>query len=893
MVESRARSIWIGRRFFSGIVAFSMLLAVSIVVYVPETAEAQLATIDNGIIRAEFDYNWDGNFFANQAGPGIINMWYKDMWGATLPGGANHDLVWYGEYDYIQVDGPWEDGSGNAIDNGWGPDSFNYYLRNGAVSQIDATTVTITFNVNEGPNRLFTLVKTYEALPNMRIIKVTYSLTNNALAPHTFTIYDVVDSCTGDGPLDPEWDDWAYVYNGGNWKTFWPAGNIPQDGWFFADGVVFGLNNNQDIFTDNGIGNPATPGSDGLPDDYVAVILPAGTITDTQWYVGIWFNGLYGNGQWTIAGGAPYKGAWNDVLPPFPFGPDGIPDGVPYPLAGEDIDLGMMYRLKGGNSVGSNETVIFEYFIGEGLPQGKDLVITNNDITIEPDYGSTYEGTTQYINATIWNLGDTDVTENFTVSFYTGGDPDIDDDGVVDSGSLLGTATITNSLVDPILPSGFKTASFSWDTTGRAGIHDIWALVDYPADTGGVVVEINEIVNNQARYDTSGLPPGTEPPFATNPPFYEVIAELPAPKNLTADVIGANIVLTWEPVVASILDHYIIYCANSQIDFNFNSICATTTTIPWADPSAITDGEKYYIVRAANAGDSIISSTSNTAGKWTITLSAGLSTLSKPLEYFGSSTPMTVHDLTLHLGANSISWQDALSDNWFVHEASDGPGVDDTNIAVGDGYEVDLPAQTKITFTGLPAAMIKFDDSSPGFDPLTDAKSISAQVIGNNIDLTWSSLGAGIEYYVYWSDFRDGFFTGSYSILNGGLPVPGTSYTDVGAASAAGENYYLIVPYYTATGAIGSSTYSIGVWTAEYNGNDFFALPLKPISGYESADWYTDQIPNCLGIVYLENGIWKAHFKEFPAGVYDTTITYGRGYGLSVYASTLYSHIGW
>jgi hypothetical protein len=91
----------------------------------------------------------------------------------------------------------------------------------------------------------------------------------------------------------------------------------------------------------------------------------------------------------------------------------------------------------------------------------------------------------------------------------------------------------------------------------------------------------------------------------------------------------------------------------------------------------------------------------------------------------------------------------------------------------------------------------------------------------------------------------------------------------------------------------GSSTYSIGVITQEYSGNHMFGLPLKPTWGDMSADWYVDQIPNCLGIVFLENGVWKAHFKEFPEGVYDTMISYTVGYEVSVYVTSRFSFIGW
>jgi hypothetical protein len=102
----------------------------------------------------------------------------------------------------------------------------------------------------------------------------------------------------------------------------------------------------------------------------------------------------------------------------------------------------------------------------------------------------------------------------------------------------------------------------------------------------------------------------------------------------------------------------------------------------------------------------------------------------------------------------------------------------------------------------------------------------------------------------------------------------------------------MVVPYNLTQGN-GSSTYSIGVITEEYNGNEMFGLPLNPIWGDKSSDWYADKIENCLGIVYLEDGIWKAHFKEFPNGVYDTIIERGRGYELSVNDISLFTYIGW
>jgi hypothetical protein len=238
------------------------------------------------------------------------------------------------------------------------------------------------------------------------------------------------------------------------------------------------------------------------------------------------------------------------------------------------------------------------------------------------------------------------------------------------------------------------------------------------------------------------------------------------------------------------------------------------------------------------------------------------------------------------MGATTISWLNS-TDDWLTFPIEPVTPI----MEMGKGYVIELPAPLNYIFTGEPGAMIKYTESW-GFPA---GSLVTASVVGNNVELNWPSLGPGIEYYVVWSETRDGFFTfpPSQTILNGGQPVADTSYIDVDSVIAAGEDYYLIVPYDPVEDANGSSTYSIGVFMAEYNGNEFFGLPLKPVWGDMSADWYVDQIRNSLGIVYLEGGIWKAHFKEFPEGVYDTTIVMGRGYELSVNDTTLYTYIGW
>jgi hypothetical protein len=273
------------------------------------------------------------------------------------------------------------------------------------------------------------------------------------------------------------------------------------------------------------------------------------------------------------------------------------------------------------------------------------------------------------------------------------------------------------------------------------------------------------------------------------------------------------------------------------------------------------------------------STTSNTVGYRILQFSQGTNTLSLPLKPFSD---IGVDVLMSNIGADSISMLDS-SDDWQTYTSiSNGPLAE-----MGEGYVVEFSAPSIHVFTGEPASMIMHQEGF-GFDGTT-RDDMSASVGANwDVTVSWPSVPGADRYRVLRSSERDGFHTGNYTSID----VISAPFVDVGAASAAGELYYMVVPNSDVEGD-GSSTYSIGIFTAEYNGNEMIGLPLKSTWGEKSADWYVDQIPNCLGLVFFEDSIWKAHFKEFPEGVYDTTIEAGKGYEISVYATSLFSFIGW
>jgi len=404
----------------------------------------------------------------------------------------------------------------------------------------------------------------------------------------------------------------------------------------------------------------------------------------------------------------------------------------------------------------------------------------------------------------------------------------------------------------------------TWSAPSMPGIYNVIIDVDCYKD----LEEMNE--GNNTYIIEFFVVDKLEPPFIT---------------NITVINSGKGIKVEWQASNSSIVDNYLIYGGESQTNIDLLNPMGQTSTGSgqtwWADTTALTtSSEYYYVVRAFNATLGNKSITSNTAGFYKIQFDAGLNTFSLPLKLF---TTQTLDWYVANIpNATSISWLDA-SDSWQTYPSNPSP----PQAEMSEGYVIELSAPSSFIFTGEPASMIMYKEGF-GFDDATrDDISITVNAFGN-VTVSWTQIFGADRYYIYKSNIRDGFFTANYSALE----VIGPPYQDSYAASSAGELYYLVIPFNYTQGS-GSSSYSIAVITEEYNGNEMFGLPLKPLWSDKSADWYVDQIPYCLGIVYLEDGIWKAHFKEFGEGVYDTIIEQGRGYELTVYDTSLYTFIGW
>jgi hypothetical protein len=227
-----------------------------------------------------------------------------------------------------------------------------------------------------------------------------------------------------------------------------------------------------------------------------------------------------------------------------------------------------------------------------------------------------------------------------------------------------------------------------------------------------------------------------------------------------------------------------------------------------------------------------------------------------------------------------------------------------TYLEQGKGYEVKFENWINYTFTGLPGAMISYDDDSEfaGFDPMFEAKGLEVWIEPNgDVNLTWQeppTMTPGDWYEIYYSNTRDGFFGDlNFDYFQACPPVDfGTNiaiHLGAGANDPDSRLYYMVVPF-NAFGVRGASTYSIGIWTEDYlPGYDTFGIPLKMHENH-TADWYCDNIPDAVGINYFIFSLqeWGWHATRMPEGAYDPILEMTKGYQISTSNSTKFTFIG-
>lgn len=464
------------------------------------------------------------------------------------------------------------------------------------------------------------------------------------------------------------------------------------------------------------------------------------------------------------------------------------------------------------------------------------------------------------LNATITNNGDRE-SINVEVQFFHE-DPSL--------GEQIGS-----NLTIPLIRAGGKGyAETSWLAT-PLGFHEVFVVVD----PENIVTESNESNNILSAIIEVVSPP----------------PEVLPPDNLRTSATGNDLRLDWEsPIDISNVSHYLIYRAQDQREFDFSAPTHNTSSdvdprrTNWTDMNAASPGsptEYYYTVRTVSP-DGRKSITSNTAGKWTRSFDSGLSSFSLPLEPFDVKNISWYADTIPN--TEFVRWMDS-SGHWITHDSSQIPGVNDIQAEIGVGYEISLTSPTTFTFCGYPASMIRFKEGLG--DSIAFRKSLTAIIVGDDVNLTWQAVGGADSYSVFRSETRNGLHNLS---LIPTVNITETYWRDVGVLGGADEFYYAIIPA-DAVGRLGSSTYSIGVVSFVYSwGSDTFALPLKPLENH-SLDWYCDAISDVAGMAHSTFGEWKYHAREKPSGVYDRLVQVSEGYQISISGneSRRYEFIGW
>jgi hypothetical protein len=391
-------------------------------------------------------------------------------------------------------------------------------------------------------------------------------------------------------------------------------------------------------------------------------------------------------------------------------------------------------------------------------------------------------------------------------------------------------------------------------------------------------------------------------------PFYTVLAPS-APREITARASGADVVVTWVPQPGPQADRVLVYRASSQVDFDFAAPVANVTGATWTDVGANTvDGPAYYTVRALNLSLPAFSTTGNTAGKWRHAFPDGRSTFSLPLapypwvDYTQPGWTDTVGELAFGSALNAVDYME--SGRWRSFPTD---GESSTPLELGRGYVVSSSGTRRFTFTGLPAAMIAHCGFPPcpgaGFNANGDARNLSASVVGNNIILRWPGLTGFF--------FNDRYEVRAARTPAGVLSDPGLDYTSFvvpasgpgqqifshsGVAASGGAWYYLVVPLQHGAWR-GSSSYSLGVWTAAFaSGYQAVGLPLMPwnaglatrfdvsdllVGGISGGHWFD-----------LSRQDWVAHAAWMTAGTYDTPFVPNMAVQVDVATPTRLTFVG-
>jgi hypothetical protein len=343
----------------------------------------------------------------------------------------------------------------------------------------------------------------------------------------------------------------------------------------------------------------------------------------------------------------------------------------------------------------------------------------------------------------------------------------------------------------------------------------------------------------------------------------------------SGQVIKPDITLTWidSPLIPDGDEKIEICKSTTPTDFDFSSCDITVDPgeiQTWTDFDANNpdspnyNPEYYYTIRSVRKSDEAKSETTYSVGKFTKEFTGGSTEFALPLEiddYYRSRLSWYCSDIPTAVGLSYF-----IKGVWKFHACEMPPGVYDTNVSLGKGYQLSKDPETiYYTFVGNPANSIVFKESAEfSIEHLNYfAKNVSLEKSGNDLILKWNYLGSIVDYNIYRSETRRerGLLVAT---------VVGNTWTDVNADNPSHSNfwkeyYYRVVPI-NSSGEEESSSYSVGKWTKtfkpekiNYEFMDTLSLPLRE-NETKLLSWYCSDIQNCQDIMYIdETGHWKSY----------------------------------
>jgi hypothetical protein len=442
----------------------------------------------------------------------------------------------------------------------------------------------------------------------------------------------------------------------------------------------------------------------------------------------------------------------------------------------------------------------------------------------------------------------------------------------------------------------------------QVSINETWICkFNIRANTVGILAT-NDYVNSRVNY--------TKWNNETMEDFFPLLqltvrSPFPEPPFLRIYNNGTTVILNWLPPNVPDVDHFLIYRSAQRDDFgDFETPWVNTSDwatgidplgpafpvgdrLSWNDTTATASSEYYYIIRTVNS-EGVVSFTSNTVGKYDKNFPIGTSTFSLPFE---PSYNRNVSFYIQQIGSSPtdyIKWQDPATQTWVTHNLSDGEGVKDTVMKVGEGYEIYLSSPTTYSFWGEPASSLRFLESMmprPG--------NFAVRVSAQDVFLSWDEVTGADHYIVYRATSREALNDPSLSFAAETASFGIDAWVDLDPKTNIGGNQF-----YYSVGAVNSSsihtcyntTYSIGVWIGDYpEGYSAIGLPVKTFDhDTKTIDSYCDDIPNTVGINYYIIGgqRWGWHRYNMPMGAYDDVMGYANGYQLSSSSASYYYFIG-